>query len=387
VSRPDPDLQDYLDDRMDAEQQRAFRRRLEREPDLAERLAEHRRLRDALREDEPLPPGFYTRTRAEFERRHGSRKRRGLRVLSWEAAGLATAAVLALALFVPGLIREELPGTPSVTGAGRAVRQDSAAEPGTSADADSPPAAEPEPAGVEESLGQQAGARSGLSTEERAKKEKAQPRQQLDADRFDAADNEAPGGKAAASRGATTTGETQRKGMFAPAPLPGPRAQAPPPARSTSPEPRELEDEAKARRRSRVLPDRPLRDEDRAIRAAPLRAGAVPRLSIRSVGLADARALLAAPEEPPADLSKAAGTEGFARADQAAPADERAVLIGPRDAPFSCDGVRVGTSTDVHFVILGRVGPGRPAAVGGCAVYLPADGRSVVIVDPPSEPR
>ena len=100
-------IQDYLDGRLSEAQRAAFEARLEREPDLARRVAEYRSIGQALREDpSSLSPGFYTRTRARFEAGAGG-ARRGFRLLSWETAGLSAAVVLAAAIFLPGLLRQD----------------------------------------------------------------------------------------------------------------------------------------------------------------------------------------------------------------------------------------------------------------------------------------
>ena len=61
-------LQDYLDDRLTAEQRTEFERLLESDAELAGRVEANREQGRALREDAPeLSPGFYTRARARFE--------------------------------------------------------------------------------------------------------------------------------------------------------------------------------------------------------------------------------------------------------------------------------------------------------------------------------
>jgi hypothetical protein len=103
-------LQDYLDGRLGDEARAEFEAMMESDPELAERVASYNEFGRALREDEPeLSPGFYTRARARFEEsRRG--KMRMPRLLSWEAAGLATAAALVCVLFIPYLLDRDRKG-------------------------------------------------------------------------------------------------------------------------------------------------------------------------------------------------------------------------------------------------------------------------------------
>ena len=54
-----------------------------------------------------MSPGFYTRLRAEFETRRAP-SRRWFRLLSWETAGLATAVLIAVVMFAPLVLRQDL---------------------------------------------------------------------------------------------------------------------------------------------------------------------------------------------------------------------------------------------------------------------------------------
>ncbi len=103
-------LQDYLDGRLDNEARAEFEALMESDPELAERVESYRGIGQALRDEEPeLSPGFYSRARARFEE-SGRGKMRMPRLLSWEAAGLATAAALACVLFVPYLLDRDRKG-------------------------------------------------------------------------------------------------------------------------------------------------------------------------------------------------------------------------------------------------------------------------------------
>ena len=84
-------IQDYLDDRMNDGERRAFEERLANDDGLAERVNDLRAISEALGQDAPeLPPGFHTRLRARFEARHAP-ARQWFRPLSWETAGLVAA--------------------------------------------------------------------------------------------------------------------------------------------------------------------------------------------------------------------------------------------------------------------------------------------------------
>ena len=77
------------------------------DPELARRIGVWREIGGALRSgDEELPPGFYARARAGFEQTTRPRSRFGFRILSWEVAGLAAAALLAGVVFIPEMMRD-----------------------------------------------------------------------------------------------------------------------------------------------------------------------------------------------------------------------------------------------------------------------------------------
>ncbi len=108
-------IDEYLDDRLSPEQRRAFEQRLQDDPQLARSVAALRGVGELLRgaadgdsHGETLDDDFYRRARGRFL--GGGREPHvgGLRLLSWESAGLATAAMLAVLLFVPPLVTREL---------------------------------------------------------------------------------------------------------------------------------------------------------------------------------------------------------------------------------------------------------------------------------------
>ncbi len=103
-------LNDYLDDRLGADERTRFEERLADDGELARQLATAREVRRELRSaEEELSPAFYTRTVARF-----SAKRRRLPFgLNWSTAGLAVATIAAAALFVPSVLREEIPDMPA----------------------------------------------------------------------------------------------------------------------------------------------------------------------------------------------------------------------------------------------------------------------------------
>jgi len=111
------EVHDYLDGRLTVPERDAFEKRVQADPELARRLQTYDAVRRALRDSviDP-PPGFYARARARFEERGraiGPRRR----WVSWEAVGLAAAALLVIAILLPPVWEERkaerLPGPPS----------------------------------------------------------------------------------------------------------------------------------------------------------------------------------------------------------------------------------------------------------------------------------
>ncbi len=111
---PEGRLHDYLDGRLSAEEREAVERLLAEDPALARRVEDWRELGRALREgQQELSPDFHARLRRRFERSAPEKAPRGWRILSWEAAGLAAAVVLAGVLFAPDVLRRREPQPPA----------------------------------------------------------------------------------------------------------------------------------------------------------------------------------------------------------------------------------------------------------------------------------
>lgn len=105
-------LNDYLDDRLSTDERKRFEERLAGDEELALRLAKALEIRDELRDGgEDLPEAFYTRTVARFS----AGRRRLPFGLSWSTAGLAVATIAVAALFVPSVLREEIPDMPATS--------------------------------------------------------------------------------------------------------------------------------------------------------------------------------------------------------------------------------------------------------------------------------
>ena len=158
--RQDQWLQDYLDGRLSAEEQARAEARIRKDEELSRRVEALRKIGDILREDSAeLSPGFYTRARSRFERSLEPRSRFVPGWLSWEAASMAVAVVLVVALYVPELLLNRSPGLESPRPAEKSApanrpprfaegepRKDIAADPAGKAldSADAPPHTAPE---------------------------------------------------------------------------------------------------------------------------------------------------------------------------------------------------------------------------------------------------
>ncbi|HXV77265.1 MAG TPA: hypothetical protein VD788_13185, partial [Candidatus Polarisedimenticolaceae bacterium] len=108
VPPSDREIQDYVDGRMPPDERRGFERRMAEDERIAARVRELRAVGAALRDEQlGLPPEFYSRLRQRFEAGRG-RQLGWRRVVSWEAAGLATAAALLVLVFVPHLLERSV---------------------------------------------------------------------------------------------------------------------------------------------------------------------------------------------------------------------------------------------------------------------------------------
>ena len=398
MNHNDTQFQDYLDGRLGTEERRAFELRLKSEPEMTQRLTEARRVQAALREEEPLPPGFYTRTREEFTRTHGKTKRRGFGWLSWEALGLAAAAGLALALFAPGMLRDELPQSEEIAAVrleksvDATVGEDELADADTSVlgDVVSELRAEPAPVG---SMERQRTLRVSPQAVAEEKEEEVQPKsapKPADVGRRDA-------GLAAEPRPVPSPPPVRRS---PPREVQKLKKQAVTTDAATVTAPTTLDDalaETTERYEYAVAPEIALPGAGaNIVRAEPLPVGTVPTNTVQTLPAASTwrefedrklRRRANSQTQENAEGSKAktdkglSVAQGFAEHDRATP-NERTLWIGPRATPFSCVGVRVETRLNRHFIYLGQVGPRQPAAPGGCAVTLPADGKAFEVASP-----
>ncbi len=99
-------LQDYVDGRLSDAERTEVEGLLRADPDKARRVESWRVIGRTLRNEQAeLSPGFYARARERFERSVPAGPR-GWHVLSWETAGLATAAVRAGAIVGPARLRD-----------------------------------------------------------------------------------------------------------------------------------------------------------------------------------------------------------------------------------------------------------------------------------------
>jgi len=106
-------LQDYLDGRLSEMERAAFEARVAAEPELARKVESARALGRALREaPAELPHGFYTRARARFEKAGASRGGRRSFNPFWSAAGLAAATLILAAILLPDWVRHGGPLQP-----------------------------------------------------------------------------------------------------------------------------------------------------------------------------------------------------------------------------------------------------------------------------------
>ncbi len=336
-------LQDYLDDRLDDREREELEALIRDDPAAAADLESLREIRLALREDtggaDALSPGFYTRAKSRFAESQKQGKRRGFRLLSWEAAGLATAAVITLALFMPDLL--ERPGETSIESRFETPRRIEADDADlAAAEAGEPAADEMAPAPVE--AGKRDVAEKIVEFDAPVEEEKA-------------------------------TGRAERVDRVEAAPA-RPSLSAPPPAPTATRrrEARQKAASADAEFAEEQFAGAPMKKEssrsfaDRELVAVGLPEGTVERSSIRIVEeRTEWERLLLGAER---DAIRSLGDYTPSR---------RLVLIGAGADRFDCASMTVGLTGGTYRI---SVGPARDVdGFSGCALTLPRDGREVVV--------
>jgi hypothetical protein len=355
-------VHDYLDGRLSEEERRAFEARLERDPELARIVEAYRVAGRALR-DAPveLPPGFYVRTRARFEASRPARLT-WMRFVSWEATGLAAAALLLTALVLPevweryGPPPEVAPSEPPSTTRPAAAPEAKLVSPaeaegsiaptveGQASGLETPPTASPEPPRDKREIADETAAFADDDSGVAERDEVAEPRRAMapkpDLEKGRAGGEEnfewqkkqaTPQPEAERGRYRTQRSESLQEGEFAPAPVlgdkaaPTPRAEALPPG---------------------VIAAREL------------------------VVIDDPESWNRFLQQLPADSSLALRPDF---------ATERVAVVGPAPGLDDCNSVR-WSKTDDRIVIEWPPTALRGAgASGGCVVAIPADGRPVEI--------
>jgi len=376
--RPDGELQEYLDGRLSAEQRAAFEARLTREPALRAQLEGALEIRDALSsEPEALSPGFYTRARARFEESSGRTPARWtFRLLSWETAGVAAAAALATALFVPWLTDTGVPrdlGSVAPEAKKQAPVQVEA-EFDDDRDAREPPDLAQLSGHASE---EEAGARSGVVAKQKSEAPRPadlsplpvtgenshESNRDAGRGRFEQQPSE-PQAEAAGEPFNLANAEVDALESRSRESLAAPLSPPPPPARKPAP----------AKRADRIAFDESVVTETaasagrRQIRVE-LAAGLVEPGGLRTI------------EDPSTWQALLDGPQGAALAVLGPPTpDRRLVLIGTHDS-VGCDTLRLIRDRDAYRIEIGDVRVGRSAGAG-CAVTLPRDGLPVVVVGP-----
>jgi hypothetical protein len=385
----DPALQDYLDGRLSADERSAFESRLTREPALRSDLDHALEIRHALGGEPPaLSPGFYSRARARFEESAGgSASRWSFRLLSWETAGVAAAAALTTALFVPWLMDE---GIPTETNSAAPQAKNQLLQDADHAVKDSRDESQVSgPALMEEAevrsrivAKQKADAPQPSVTQER-KKEAAQtewspePEGSVGAVAAGAKSNE-PSREAGRrqSDGRGSDAQTAAAGeRYAPTDAeadalearPRERLQAP-----TTPPPPPARKAAPAKRVDRIAFDDSVENEAIASgQAHPLRVA----LAVALVEPGTIRTI----EDPATWQALLDGPHGTELATLGPPTpDRRLILIGARDS-LDCDSLRL-VRDGGHYIIEAGGAGGSGTEGAGCALALPRDGRPVSVV-------
>jgi len=348
----DPDdglLNDYLDERLDSTARAAFEARIARDPALARRVELGREIRRALRADGEEPsPAFYARARERFE---AGTRRAWFRPLSWEVLGVAVAAMLAVVVFLPGLLRHEdlLPPAPERRAIPELAEPQRAPQASDDLGAAAPPASRAKdrgPAGP--------AARADTETENKAI---------------------APPVNEGASR--------QLEDEFAPAPEPAPKPASESAGARVAPEERQerysvlgkssaAQAPAVAGVETQTLETDAAKSSATQAFAVPLHAGTVGHGEVRTI---DSR-------EAWLDL-----LERMPEGDLPPPSDDHVlVLIGPREAPFACAPIAVVPRDGARVIELPAPAAGEPGSAGGCAVVLPRTGGRVLVVGPGEGP-
>ncbi len=340
-------LQDYLDDRLDDRERAELEALIRDDPAAAAGLESLRELRLALREDsggaDALSPGFYTQAKSRFAQSQRKTTERGFRLFSWETAGLAAAAVITLALFMPDIL--ERPGETSIESRFETPQQVEAVATEDNDVADDLAAVETgEPAADEETPGP-----AGIG-----KRDVAEKFMEIDAP----VEEE------------KVTGRVDRV-EAAPA---RPTLSAPPPAPAAT---RRREARQKAAAADAGLGEQQFAGaamkkessrsfQDRELFAVGLPEGTVERNTMRIVEERTEWERL---------LLGAAGEEIRSLGDYAP--SRRLVLIGADADRIDCTSLTVGLAGDVYRISVGRARTGD--RFRGCGLTLPRDGREVVV--------
>jgi hypothetical protein len=366
-SELDPAVHDYLDGRLSEPERRRFEARLERDPELARVVEAYRAAGRTLREEPiELPPGFHARARARFETARtvpaGWR-----RFVSWEATGLAVAALLLAALVFPQIWERYRPASEqALSGAPPAERQEGTTE--------TEPAA---PMGAVEV--------PAPESEGRGKREAA----------VEPAEREPGAEESVAPYGDSVVTELEKAAP--------PRAPSPPPAREKddsakeAPAPPRRRDSGVHERRAQRLEQpaaEPYDEPDRARSGAEFEESADAFAPAPGVGMKLAT--------PPRAESLPAGVVGTGELELIEDGEtwkrflerlppgmslgirpdfsaDRVAVVGPSPDVGDCAAVRVEGIHD-RIVLVWPVGAPREAsAEGGCVVVLPADGRPVEV--------